>query len=182
MATRKPRTSRTPSRASAIGGAFSLLAGAGAGILAMYLLDPASGRRRRHALAEHARDAVDAGRGWIGRAGHTVSDSDSSRARQFVDHAREHIPEISLQPRHVPIPVLPGIVGGVAMLALGAALVYLLDPDLGESRRNSIRNRVHDSITDTGEFFRRAGSRIRGRVHASGHDLPIEREVVSQVH
>jgi len=148
----------------------------------MYLLDPASGRRRRRALTEHARDAFDAGRGWVGRAGRNVTDTISSSAAQLVDRACEHSPEVAFEPRRVPIPVLPGVIGAGAMLALGAAMVYLLDPDLGASRRGKIRDRLHDSITDTGEFLRRARSRFDRRSHGPEEVSPVEREVAPNLH
>jgi hypothetical protein len=142
----------------------------------MYLLDPASGQRRRRVLAGHARGAVGSGREWIGHAGRSVSDRVGTVTHEVIDRARGSMPTVSFEPRRTAIPAIPGIAGGAVLLALGAALVYLLDPDRGESRRTSIRNRVHDSITDTGEFFRRAGGRIREHLGHSGNDARVESE------
>jgi gas vesicle protein len=53
-------------------------------------------------------------------------------------------------------------------LALGAGVVYLLDPDQGQARRAKIIGRANYAVRETGDFFRKAGRRLvsGGRVAA----------------
>ncbi|MBV8781884.1 MAG: hypothetical protein JO353_10845 [Phycisphaerae bacterium] len=50
-------------------------------------------------------------------------------------------------------------------LALGAGLVYLLDPDKGHDRRVNLTSALTTSVYEIGEFFRRVGSRMMVRGH-----------------
>ncbi len=45
-------------------------------------------------------------------------------------------------------------------LALGAATVYLIDPQLGQQRRSEVLRGTTYAIRETGEFFRRLGRRM----------------------
>lgn len=60
---------------------------------------------------------------------------------------------------------------GVGGLTVGAALMYLLDPDRGKRRRAVLRDKVVHLVSSTGEKLdvksRDAGNRVRGLVSRS---------------
>jgi hypothetical protein len=53
----------------------------------------------------------------------------------------------------------------LSSLALGAGVVYLMDPENGQKRRALIADRTTYALRETGEFFRKVGRRLvsRGR-------------------
>jgi len=51
--------------------------------------------------------------------------------------------------------------GGIGMLAIGAGLVYFLDPDHGEERRNSAINLANKTVGDIGDFAGKCGNYLR---------------------
>jgi hypothetical protein len=55
----------------------------------------------------------------------------------------------------------------LSSLALGAGLVYFLDPDKGHDRRDNMASMVSTSVSEIGTFFRKIGTRLIHR----GQDL-----------
>jgi hypothetical protein len=180
---------------------LSLLAGAGMGMLAMYLLDPQSGARRRRQLAAVTREAVDVAGETIGpvvgsvaagasRIGHSLAESVSEyggHAREsaggFLSRAGESVSRgvsdfgtrasegatsawhggkrmVGLEREESHFPVATTAAGGLGLLALGAGIAWLFDPDQGEARRHWLRDKSFSWLRDTGDLFRKTGKHI----------------------
>lgn len=169
---------------------LSLLAGAGIGVLAMYLLDPDSGARRRRQLAAVTREAVDAAGETIApvvdtvrqKASHlvdTVSETGSeylSRGRGSIRHGLSDVSErasegagsiwhrgkrmIGLEREEPRFPVGTAVGGGIGLLALGAGIAWLLDPEQGQGRRHWLRDKTFSCLRDARDLFRKTGRHI----------------------
>ncbi len=169
-------------RGIALGG-ISLLAGAGAGLLAMYLLDPDSGARRRRRLSRIARDAAesvgDAGAHlvhssgqYLSQAGHAISElaaqaghRGSDEAESLWNGARDAIPFERKHSRG--IPVAPATASAIGLLALGAGLAWILDPDLGEARRHWLKDKLVSILHDIGTLGRKTGTHLGNRLYGT---------------
>src|SRR5688572_12008389 len=196
---------------------LSLLGGAVLGAVAMYLLDPESGNRRRHNLAVAADDAttrtgetlgplwervadtaktfgatVAGGTAALGHgihekyedvrdsrsmrnAGRYTSDAGSSvadafrhagsRARKAAAHASPgnwfHKEEESHAGTYAGI--------GVGTLVLGAAAMFLLDPERGKARRARVMDQATSVCKQTGRRARQIGKDLRNRTAGAAH-------------
>jgi gas vesicle protein len=197
---------------------LSLLGGAVLGAVAMYLLDPDSGDRRRHNLAVAADDATSKAGDTLGplwervadtaktfgatvaggtaalghgihekyedvrdsrtmrHAGRYASDTGSSvadafrhageRARRAAAHAAPanwfHKEEESHAGAYAGI--------GLGTLALGAAAMYLLDPERGASRRARVVDQATAACRRTGKTARQLGKDLRNRTTGYAHE------------
>jgi hypothetical protein len=55
----------------------------------------------------------------------------------------------------------------LGMASLGAALMFLLDPDAGRRRRALLRDKLVSKTKDTAKFVRRQGTRVRERMQGA---------------
>jgi hypothetical protein len=129
-----------------------LLAGAGLGLAAMYLLDPETGSHRRDAIrsaAKHTLSGVGESISGFGEsiarhgndaiaAAHDAAESAVDRAKEMLPHHEEHSIGASK------IALAGG--GGVALFMVGAGLAYLFDPDRGRRRRAYLRDHLNSTI------------------------------------
>jgi hypothetical protein len=190
---------------------LSLLGGAVLGAVAMYLMDPEMGRRRREHLGEVAGDALhgagetvgplwervsdttrrlgrtvadktgeyssalaagaagategarEAGSRWTGRAGEYTADARHGlsdwlhRTRRSAGHAISGERESSHAGAYAAT--------GLGTLALGAGVMYLLDPERGRGRRAMVMNKVTGVFSQTGTAFSRLGRDLVNRAY-----------------
>ncbi len=207
--------------------AMSMLAGAGVGVLAMFLLDPQSGHRRRRQIAAVSREAFDAagetvgpvvgslasGTARVGRSvfdtvgeygsrladagsravdtgahyaagtGEAISEGSSSlwhRGKRLVGAEEEH---------HSYVPSAGTAIGGVGLIALGAAAIWLFDPDQGEGRRSWLRDKSFSLLRDAGDLARKTGRHIGNQAKGTvaeararfAHEDVTDEQVVARV-
>jgi hypothetical protein len=161
-----------------------LLMGVGAGLAAMYLLDPNEGRQRRSRLVQSAGDALESAGSAMGgaltNAGNKAANLSSDIAERahamgsnWMDSAREMIPQ--REPEHH---YLGQTACALGSMALGAGLTYLLDPDEGADRRERISRSISETVGSAGEMFGCALRSARAWIRGESEGAPAqEREV-----
>ena len=143
-----------------------LLAGLGAGLAAMYVLDPQAGPQRRKQISRAAGAALETAGEKLGSTWNQLSStaadvSSSAKDRlsrlgeqgsevsgQLLSGARQMLPE--REPEHHYIGQSACALGS---LLLGAGMTYLLDPDRGSDRRARIGSMTRSAVTSTADFF-----------------------------
>lgn len=151
----------------------SMLAGAGVGAAAMYLLDPEQGPARRERIRQRsARALAQAGAAAsvaMEHARETAVDL-SHRTAATYHHLRDRDLQeqvrylaFSRRPRQVvasasPLMVASAVVGAAA---LGAALMFLLDPQAGPTRRSILKNHARRAARDVRGYLQRFTGRFR---------------------
>lgn len=192
---------------------LSLLGGAVLGAVAMYLLDPEAGERRRREIAETTGDATSRAGETLGpiwervadtaktfgatvatgatALGHGVSekyeDARDSRAvrhlgrnaSHFGDSVADKFKKAGLRARqaapagwfHEEEESHAGAyaTAGISTLLLGAAAMYLLDPNRGAGRRARVVDQATSVVNRTGRTFRRVGTDLRNRATGAAH-------------
>jgi len=166
----------------------SMLVGLGVGAAIMYLLDPQSGGNRRRMIAEQARERAantgqaltDAGYAIAGRARQAMdsaSDEISHQASNARGSAMQSLGDLRdrarswLEPQHSYVAPAAGITaGGIALIALGAGLAYLFDPDRGRGRREYIREQVQGRTHDAGDYARRTGVHLKNKLQGTYYE------------
>lgn len=201
---------------------LSLLGGAVAGALAMYLLDPEAGEHRRHSLGGTASGAARATGGALSSAWDTVSEKARHLGYGIADTASNvrHSDAVSgLGERlsgwgHSLVEGARGLgrgasrgassayessrdavsagyskagswfgheeeddghalaytMVGVATLAMGAGLMWLLDANQGRRRRAMLQDQVVSVWNRTGRTFSRLGRDLRNRASGYAHE------------
>jgi len=184
---------------------LSMVAGAGIGALAMYLLDPQSGQRRRRQISAISREAVavagenitpivsgiashasalghevkerareygprlaDAGSRYLSDAGHEVTKRSRAAWDQGLsawEHGRQLIG--GRKPPERQISATSAGLGGAGLLAVGAGLVYLFDPNRGRARRNWLCDKSVALLRDAGGLARKTGEHLAHRAHGT---------------
>ncbi|MDX1631002.1 MAG: BON domain-containing protein [Thermoanaerobaculia bacterium] len=74
--------------------------------------------------------------------------------------------------------VLIGITGVAVGASLGAAIMYLLDPDRGNRRRAKVKDRLDRITNETSETVRSRASDLRNRTRGAIHE--VRRKVTSE--
>ena len=132
----------------------------------------ASARDTGSSAYESSRDAL-SGWGeslgdWGRRFGRRSSEYGSSAAAGLGERARRLNPWHEDEESHA----TAYTVAGISAAALGAGLIYLLDPNSGRSRRAAAADKVTRIVNDTGRAFRNTGKMVqdlmnrgRGTVH-----------------
>ena len=197
---------------------LSLLGGAVLGAVAMYLLDPEAGDRRRRQIAESTGDAArtagdtlgpiwervadtakTAGLGIASGAaalGHNVAERyedvrDSRSVRHFGDNASDlgyriadRFKRAGLQARKSAAAAAPNnwfrqeeeshagayAATGLSTLLVGAAAMYLLDPQRGKQRRTAAMDKATSILNRTGRTARQVGRDLRNRATGYAHE------------
>jgi osmotically-inducible protein OsmY len=187
------RSQKMPTRKEYGEMSVSLLLGAGAGLTAMYLLDPKAGAKRRKRLRSTAANAMpaldtrylhqlaDRTRGMAGsiasKAGemaHRFSTGEMcDRAEDAYEHARETArnkwrslrdSDHAGESHHAGIAgVLSVVVGVLGAGALGAGILYLLDPQAGARRRKMLRVQAHLAQQRGSEAVQRQAEYLKGK-------------------
>ena len=143
----------------------SLVAGTAAMVPSAY--------RTRKGLRGYAHRIGDTGRSFFSRAsdiGHDVGD----RARHYTSRGVNWFRE-----DHSDSHILGHTVGALGALALGAALVYLFDPNSGRGRRAWIGQKATAWRNDASDTMRRTGRHLRNRAQGMAAEA---RAAVSRDH
>lgn len=198
---------------------LSLLGGAVLGAVAMYLLDPEVGARRRRALATRAEDATsrageaigpiwervsDTARTFgasvatgAGAIGHGIADKYEDvrgGGRRSASHLGEHVSafgetiadkfrhagEHARRAAHKPVEWLRpepepshaaayAATAGIGSLLVGAAAMYLLDPQRGKARRNQAMQQASSIVRRTGRTACAIGRDMRNRATGAAY-------------
>jgi osmotically-inducible protein OsmY len=195
---------------------LSLLGGAVLGAVAMYLLDPEAGERRRREIAETTGDAAGRvgdtlspvwdrvadtaktfGAGVAGGAaalGHGISEKyedvrDSRTTRRLGRNVSDFGESVADKFRYAgrgarSMAAAPAswfreeeeeshagayAATGIGTLLLGAAAMYLLDPQRGAGRRSRVVDQATSVVNRTGRTFRRVGTDLRNRATGAAH-------------
>jgi len=201
---------------------ISLLGGALVGAAAMYLLDPETGKRRRHSIRAHADDYLgSAGEmlhgGWekvshrakdwggtvaekaqdygqrlsgmardLGGKAHEYSGAAGDVAEDVTDYGNQLWRRVrglgkklasrtdeALEARRPSGPsraLLPISLTGVGCCAVGAGLMYLMDPQRGRSRRAWLADKVASVVRGTGRSLHRRGEDLANRAYGMAHE------------
>lgn len=153
-----------------IGG--SLLGGLGIGAIAMYLLDPQAGERRRRQLAQVAAEAGDQlgqlGTGVL-NAAESATGSVGSMISDVADRAMDAVSDSNLSAGYLADRVAESmntqahstsiaamVFTCVGCAVVGAGLMFILDPDAGHRRRIFVRDKTLSAA-------HRANKKIRGK-------------------
>ena len=154
------------------------------------------GRRAVDRAEDRASDLVEAGKRYVADASESMSETASESAdraaswgRSLLDRSRGLIPHFGPPRESRTIGPVTGAIGGVALFAAGATLVYFLDPYRGRRRRAEVINKGFHAVSETGELFRRAGKhvadRLRGRYHETAaqfrHEKPTDAQLIARV-
>jgi len=146
----------------------ALLAGAGAGLLAMYLLDSQSGPARRAMIRDPAtnlgRQLADRAKHhgqWMADAAHDRFDSVRDRASDMMGDAQHRV-NLALGREHEHHYVAQTSCA-LGSLALGAGAMWMFDPEQGSQRRQWLMDRTWGALNQVGEFFAAAGRSMWSR-------------------
>jgi len=107
-----------------------------------------------------ARDTASSWLEGLGDWGRSLTRRTQKRARGVGDDAYDRMRRLSPwheQESHA----TAYAVAGVSAAALGAGLIYLLDPQNGRRRRALAADKVSGIVNETGRVFRRAGQRVQ---------------------
>ncbi len=190
--------------------ALSVLGGAAAGAVTMFLLDPEQGDRRRQKITGTAEEALntvsDKAHTAVGQAKSAVNnhvqfladraEEYASRAHDRVNDARQDISDransyyarakssvlnrAGLQEKNHRVQTAAEVtVGSVGVLAVGAGLMYFLDPQRGNARRAWARDKIfswsHKANQSAAGYTRHVGNKLKGVV------AEVKRAVPEQV-
>lgn len=149
-----------------------LLTGIGLGAAGMYLLDPDSGDRRREHLKERTGQAVGTSGAAMAALWEQTRDNAASlshRARDQFEHLRER--DVVEQLRHLahgrrrsatdhhPLAIVGAAVGA---LAVGAGIMFLMDPQHGSVRRSLIKNQATRAARGARGYVQSTVGRVTG--------------------
>lgn len=167
--------------------ATAVLGGLGIGAMAMYLFDPDKGVARRKKVREEAQGMVNKASDAVHHAGQTLRQGKS----RLQERARQWMPT-SMADDTCPVGhaarVAAPIVGA---LALGAGLMFMLDPVSGRRRRLRAREKAvlythnaEDSLVSAGRrvsdrakgFYQSAKGMMGKHQHNGGHDVATVEE------
>jgi len=161
------------SKSSGVGKLMSLVGGIGLGAGLLYLLDPENGRKRRRSLLGSVQNLGggigDTVGGWLGSARDYASDaaggaydsvssavgSVGSTAGKYLGKARDYVADTTQGARQYAVESLGGEMPGnhkvglticaLSSMAVGAALMYVFDPNSGKGRRRVVRDYASDA-------------------------------------
>lgn len=141
----------------------AVMGGLGIGAMAMYLFDPEKGMGRRKMVRDEAQHMAGKASCAIHQAGQTLRQGKAQlkqRAAQWMPSSMSD--ESSCPVRDAALTAGP-IVGA---LALGAGLMFLLDPISGRQRRSSVRSKAAQYTRGAGDTLsstrRRVSEKARG--------------------
>jgi osmotically-inducible protein OsmY len=142
----------------------ALLLGSGLGLAAMYLLDPQNGAGRRRQLKRRASEQYRKLPGLHGlsrRMRESVGQSlpDSSR---WHGRPRQWTHDQSGAQRHQ---AAWGMGGAIGLIALGAGMAYLFDPQHGRARRAYVRDQLFSFANDASQLVRRSVRHLSNRIY-----------------
>lgn len=141
-----------------------LLGGLGIGAMVMYLLDPEAGSERRESLYRMAGQARD----QIGKIGSSIKEAANVDSMSDIpDRIAELLPA---KQEEESSSVLPTIATAVSCCLVGAAVMYLLDPDSGRRRRAVVRDKAYSSAHRAGKMVANKGKHLRNRAQGMVHD------------
>jgi gas vesicle protein len=114
--------------------------------------------------APNGKDLIDAGQQFASNACDTASGL-RDRAGGWLDSARQWIPwrQRKQPPAHAVGPVV-ATSAAVGTLVIGAAAMWLFDPDRGRARRAWIGQRTSRAMREIGDFSSATGRHLRDRV------------------
>jgi gas vesicle protein len=113
------------------------------------------------------------GEKFLHRASDTADEAQEA-ASGLLERARSHLPRFSSLPRverHSKY-VVPATAAGAGLtaLAIGAAAMWLFDPDRGRARRAWVMQKTERCINDTGRFFRATGRHLGNKSKGYYHE------------
>lgn len=137
-----------------------MLGGLGVGAGLLYFLDPQSGPRRRQRVMEGARraaasagdyagQAYDSARGYVGSTIQGARDWAADRVEDSREYVNTSMGGKSRLGHRIGMTIC-----SLSSMALGAALMYIFDPQLGPKRRRQAQQQFR-------EYGQRAGEAIR---------------------
>jgi hypothetical protein len=151
-----------------------LVAGAGLGLAAMYLLDPESGSHRRGAISHATRTTIGGIGHSLSHVGNAIShgagnaltsahDAAASAAQSLTDTAHDLLPPHSQSSCAMSAKIAATAGGGVALFAIGAGLAYLFDPDRGRMRRAYLHDQVYSFVNRGENWMGKKQRHLRNR-------------------
>jgi hypothetical protein len=138
----------------------------------------------RDKASSSASDLADNTRGWLGRGGKWLSHY-TSKAREYVPSARQikrdlrdHGKEMWSRARSTArrtsgeesTPVMPIVLTAIGCCALGAGLMYVIDPQRGRSRRAWLRDKTRSFFRRTGRSMYHGGKDLANRAYGTMHE------------
>jgi gas vesicle protein len=145
-----------------------LVAGAGLGLAAMYLLDPTNGSNRRSAIGKAAHGAIDGIHQSLSHAHDAIAKTATSAAQAAVDQAHEMLPPHSA---HTPAAnasmIAAAAGGGAALFVIGAGMAFLFDPDRGRARRAYLHDQIHSLMHRSGDWMQSKSRHVRNRAYGA---------------
>ncbi|HEY1684214.1 MAG TPA: hypothetical protein VGG19_05600 [Tepidisphaeraceae bacterium] len=142
-----------------------LLGGLGVGAVVMYFLDPASGSDRRQSAMRLATQAASQAGQSLGRVKETVSSAASDTANDAMDRISQALPQQEQSSSLMPVAIT-----AIGCSLLGAAVMYVLDPDSGRRRRGYLRDQATSGVRSATEAVTQKGRHLRNRAQGMYHD------------
>ena len=133
-------------------------------------------------IADVVDSATSYGRGVVkgaSKRAHAAQDDWADRASSLLGRARAAGRRAAGIPEPRPVARVAGVtVGSLGVLAVGAALMYFLDPARGRSRRALVRDKVYSVTRTSGDKVRRYGHHLGNK--AQGYAAQARNAVPEQ--
>lgn len=170
-----------------LAGAGKLLTGMGLGAAAMYILDPELGAKRRHDLKDRGAKAVGTGGAALAALLEQARDGTidaSHKIRDQFDHLREQ--DVVEQLRHLAAGrrsrhssreehgTLALVGAALGAMAVGAGLMFLLDPQHGKVRRSLMRNKASRVAREARGYIQSARGGMAGQADSADSSVSDE--------
>jgi hypothetical protein len=167
----------------------SMLGGLGLGAIGMYLFDPDKGMNRRRMIRRQTHEMIDDANRRLHYAGSRVmhlrdeaanyAGQAGQKMRRLRDEAGEYLHRgqgrmknrlSSVMPDENSSSAMPTVLAVAGALALGGAMMYLMDPVSGRRRRARIRDKATHYAHETTDTFSSTGRHLRNRAKGVYHE------------
>jgi hypothetical protein len=145
--------------------AAALVASAGVGAAAMYLLDPELGDKRRDRTRRSATSAMGSAWGTVSDQATALSSKAKSLAQSLTGSARSDANDESAGGGWIGFTLKT-----IGILGVGAGLMFLLDPRHGHLRRQRVREQTASYARRGSQYVRDTARHLADRVRGNSHD------------